>query len=111
VLFDYDPRKDKKALDYQTFNIGISNKNFMATASNETNKTDYKQRKYKNFQVCDLEDPSIKDMLGFIQKKLLKDYHKVFSAKYGWMDKKEYYYVAKRIRNLMKDGALDNNFE
>lgn len=35
IKFGYDPRKDKKSFIYQTFNVGIGNRNFLSDIKQE----------------------------------------------------------------------------
>jgi len=103
VRFGYDPRRDKGALFYQTFNIGIMNSNFLKTAEDNPSLIDLKQRNFHKIQICDVEDPSIKEMISFIYDQLKKEHHKLSSKRYGWMDKKQYFFISKRIKNVLKN--------
>ena len=109
VRFGYDPRKDKKSLFYQTFNLGIKNSNFLNSDENgnnnnsKSNNVDLKQRLFHKVQVCDVEDFNIKEMLNYIEEKNNREYHKLFNKKYGWMEKKQYLFISKRLKTLIKN--------
>lgn len=117
--FGYDPRSDKKAMIYQSFYVGVFNRNFLSTQGinsgsnqlslkgaiedNPTTMTDYKRRKYQSIQLVDVKDASIQQMLVYLKKDNESNYHQMCDPKYGWIyDKKYYCFIVKKIKDLIR---------
>jgi len=106
VRFGYDPRHDKAALDYQTFNIGIGNSFFMSARTNSS-MTEFKRRNHQNQQLCEVSDPPLQRILAQVKKDLSSNHHAQADIKTGWLDKKCAVYVSRRLKEGLKKRLRD----
>lgn len=64
--------------------------------------TDYKRRNYQNVQLCEVVDATLSELVSHLAKESMSNYHQVVDDRFGWIDKKYYAYIVKRLKEIMR---------
>ncbi len=63
---------------------------------------DFKKRNFHNIQICDIQDTTVRELIAHQKKQNSKSYHQVCDEKFGWIDRKTYSLIIKRLKEIMR---------